>query len=299
MEVATLAHSVFLQNRTQFESSGSKGVLRVIRKTAGLPKGRNLYGNGVTIVPERINYLKFEYGRLNSLRKGSVTFNLICFKNSYSTGSTNLLYKENSVRLKLQSLSDRMSKFPNEVVDRNLIQILCKPEFLIMVYKKLNINLSSCNLAPELKSDIISGQFFKTIGDDIKKESFQFYRSQPHPGLGGRVNQGVPEGPGHCDVHARPGWGWGGVPSPRPPREKDSYSKNSRHAGQRMHLKFEPLTLAPPFEVYNRDGLPEEAEGLLKNKIVLEAVKLFLKIVFYSVQTPPKGLEASFNGEGK
>lgn len=287
MEVDILAHSVFSQNRTQFESSGSKGVLRVIRKNAGLPKGRNLYGNGVTIVPERINYLKFEYGRLNSLRKGSVTFNLICFKNSYSTGSTNLLYKENNVRLKLQSLSDRMSKFPNEVVDRNLIQILCKPEFLIMVYKKLNINLGSCNLAPELKSDIISGQLFKTIGDDIKNESFQFYRSHHHPGLGGRVStgsvktesQGVPEGPGHRDE-----------------QEKYSYPKNLRPTGQRMHLNLEPLTLAPTIKVYSK-GDPfgrEGAEGLLKNKIVLEAVKLILKIVFYSVQTLPKGLGASF-----
>ena len=121
-----------------------------------------------------------------------------------------------------------MSKFPNEVVDRNLIQILCNPEFLIMVYTKLNINLGSCNLAPELKSDIISGQLFKTIGDDIKNESFQFFRlpayaaHQPHPGI------------------------WG-----------------------------------------------SETKETLKNKIVLEAVKLILKIVFFSVRTIPKGLGAS------
>ena len=187
VEVDTLAHSVFFLifnilkinkdlNRSQFESSKSKGVLRVIRKNAGLPKGKNIYGNGVTIVPVRNNYLNFVYGRPNSLRKGSVTFNLICFKKFYSTGSTNLLYKENNVILKLQSLSVRTSKFPNDVVDRNLIQILCKPEFLTMVYKNLNINLGSCSLAPGLESHIISGQLFKTIGEDIKKESFQFMR---------------------------------------------------------------------------------------------------------------------------
>lgn len=240
MEVDTLAHSVFLQNRTQFESSESKGVLRVIRKNAGLPKGRNLYGNGVIIVPDRNNYLNFVYGRPNSLRKGSVTFNLISFKNSYSTGSTNLLYEGNNVRLKLQSLSNRMSKFPNKVVDRNLIQILCKPEFLKMVYgayaRKININLDSCNLTPELKSDIISGHLFKTISDDIKSESFHFYRSDPHPSH--RMGPGVI---------------W-----------KPANISNSK-ASMRKHLTNKLLT-----------------KELLKNKIVLEAVKLFLVIVFYS-----------------
>ena len=91
--------------------------------------------------------------------------------------------------------------------------------------------MGSCNIDPELKSDIISGQLFKNIRDDIKKESFQFYRplpSQPHPGFGIR----------------------------------GSISK-----------------------------------GTVKNKIVLEAVKLFLKIVFYSVQPFPKGLGASFKLE--
>lgn len=268
MEVGTLAHSVFLQNRTQFESSGSKGVLRVIRKTVGLPKGRNLYGNGVTIVPVRNNLLNFVYGRPNSLRKGSVTFNLICFQNSYSTGSTNLFYKENNVRLKLQSLSYRMSKYPNEVVDRNLIQILCKPEFLRMFYQKMNINLGSSNLAPGLKSEIISGQFFKTIGDDIKNESFQFYRSQPHPG--------------QCRGPRTMGLRF--VPS------KISNSKASACAnaarGEKMHLTNKPLTLSGGLGLKGGSATQRSAEEFLKNKIVLEAVKLILEIVFYYPKAP-------------
>jgi hypothetical protein len=192
---------------TQVENSESKRIERVISKNVGLPKGPKTYGNGVAIVPD-CSPLAFSrgarYGRPNSLRKGSVTVYLICNRSQYSTGCTtlkdadashqrslpskttslinlddNLLStqaaSESHVLNKLQSLKKRAESFPNLPIDRDLMQILCQPEFLMMAYD--NIKSKPGNMTPGVTPETLDGinkEWFYNISTKLKSEQLSF-----------------------------------------------------------------------------------------------------------------------------
>jgi len=177
----------FVKNETQVENTGSKRIVRVIGKNAGLSKGRKTYGNGVAIVPGLC--LAQRYGGLNSPRRGSATFELFCNRKHYSTGSTHPFSplavtpntareEEVNVMKKLQSLKERAEAFPHKAIDRDLMHILCRPEFLMMAYDNIKSKPGNMTAASEASSpetlDGISQKWFEETSIKLQTEQFEF-----------------------------------------------------------------------------------------------------------------------------
>jgi len=199
-EVGPFAYSEIIG--TKVESLGSKRINRTIGNNAGLPNSPKTYGNGVTIVPglilstptyrQGIKDTVIRYGGLNRTRKGSVTFYSICNRSQYSTGCTKSLpapayamqpqqyiINEGAVELnvlnKLQSLKERAEAYPHKAIDRNLMHILCKPEFLMMAYD--NIKSKQGYMTPGSIPETLDGvslKWFEDISSKLKTENFEF-----------------------------------------------------------------------------------------------------------------------------
>ena len=119
----------------------------------GSPKGRNPYGDRVNVVQ----------------LSGRLTVGSFLIRREYSTGS------RDKVVLELRSLTERISRNPTLVVDRNLYKLICNPYLLEIAYH--NIRSNPGNMSPGIVPETLDGiswDVLEKLSDSLKDESFRF-----------------------------------------------------------------------------------------------------------------------------
>lgn len=162
----------------------SKVVVRTLTLNTGLPKGRNSYGNGSTVVPG-VAPKRLRYDSSNIGWKGSVEASLL-FKRTYVSGGDTGL--KSNVGLKLNKLLDRSRSGPDQVIDRNLYNILSSVEMLTYAYE--NIKSKPGNMPPGVSPETLDGiskEKLEQLSALLKSEKFKFAPSR-------RIGIGKPSG---------------------------------------------------------------------------------------------------------
>jgi retron-type reverse transcriptase len=133
-----------------------------------LPKGRNSYGNRVTIVPDFNQYVTG-----NTVRRGSVTSMSSLGLKNYSTGSA--LTSEVKIIKKLKGLYLRSQNSPQTPIDRKLYNLMCDIDILKLAYE--NLKSKPGQMTPGVNPETLDGISLETlelISKQIKDESFIF-----------------------------------------------------------------------------------------------------------------------------
>nr|QKQ12916.1 Cox3 [Sparassis crispa] len=172
-----------VENLPSKETKPSSTTDRITLPTSGLPKSSKAQGNGSAIVPAMIQKASL-YGKVNTLRMGSALVNNMSNKHYYSTVRAT---QTSNVSMRLDSLSKWSTKQQRGVIDRNLINLLCDPDFLFKGYEEIKSNPG--NMSPGITPETLDGidpNWFNHISEEIKSGKFQFQPSRriqiPKPG---------------------------------------------------------------------------------------------------------------------
>lgn len=139
---------------------------KLLNLTAGLPKGRNSYGNRATVV-SGLHKAAYEFMKVN-WRKSVAVSNIVSVR-KYSTDV------QPKVFTKLDSLTNYCLSNKDKVVDRKIYNILCDPYFLQYAYN--SIKSKPGNMTPGINPETLDGlnwDWFVETSESLKQEKFAF-----------------------------------------------------------------------------------------------------------------------------
>lgn len=139
---------------------------KLLNLTTGLPKGRNTYGNRVTIVSGQRN-AAYEFMKMN-WRKSVTVSNFVSVR-KYSTDV------QAKVFTKLDSLTNYCLSNKDKIVDRKIYNILYDPYFLEYAYN--TIKSKPGNITPGISPETLDGlswDWFVETSESLKEEKFSF-----------------------------------------------------------------------------------------------------------------------------